>query len=109
MLKGDTLKKGEKETPTERQQSGGRLLRRKENVVYTSEAPESIALLQNHIHIDNKQSTKGGRARQRGNTVNILLLSTKMHKMIFPKLLSFTYHFHSLLLYLHILLFTYIF
>lgn len=104
----ETLKKGGKNTPTERQQSGEHLLCRKENAEHTSEVAPSAALLQNHIHPENKQSPKdgarGGGCKQKGDTVNILPLGTKMRKTVFPKLLSFIFYFHSLLLYLHILL-----
>lgn len=56
----ETLKKGGKNTPTERQQSGEHLLYRKENVEHTSEAPASTALLQKHIHTENIQRMGAG-------------------------------------------------
>lgn len=60
MLEGDTVKKkkGVWRAPPERQQFGGHLLYRKENVVHTSEAPEGTALSQNDTHMDNKQATR---------------------------------------------------
>lgn len=61
MLEGDTVKKkrGVWRAPPERQQFGGHLLYRKENVVHISGAPEGTAFSQNDTHMDNKPQESG--------------------------------------------------
>lgn len=74
MLERDSKKKrGVWRAPPERQQFGGHLLYRKENVVHTSEAPEGTALLRNDTHGDNKQSTR----KRGGQILNTLLQAQK--------------------------------